>query len=190
MIVKVLFIAFFAVGILMPIIWQRLFGVKTEIVSPEVLNGLAGMQWDYRAVFFKCLWNRASIFILLPILMLIEIGTWVLRVYLSWFAFTMGVLMETFVLQYGFMGMLLFLAGIFPQYIFYVLAYYGLYRICLRIQNRKNPIEYNSAHMKGRKKNNWFVQILMLLGVVITGCAFESYVNPFILKFFLKIFFV
>lgn len=184
----VLFFLFFIIGIFLTILWKRKFDFEIELISKDTIFNLTNIKWDKKMLLIQCLWKRAWIVIAFPIIALTGIGVWVLRVYISWFAFSIGILMEMLVLEFGFSGLLIFIIGIFPQYLFYIPAYYFLCQLCIRINRKKRlayPYQYNSQN---NPNTSFLKQILLIFGVVITGAMFESYVNPIILKNFLKIF--
>jgi len=81
--------------------------------------------------------------------------------------------MELLTISYGIWGMGLFIVGCFPQVYLYGIGLLILYKIgkYLKRENRVNGVHF-----------------LGLQVVVIIGILFESYVNPILLKIFLKIF--
>lgn len=160
-----------------------------EIISREVLYDIGSIQWDKRILWLKCLWKRAGIVVLFPLLSLTGIGLWTVRIYISWFPFSMGFLMEMLVLKYGLSGLLLFVVGVFPQYLFYIPAYIFLCQNCFLIFRLKKIIKYGEFPTNTRKISHYIRNLILILGVVIIGSAFESYVNPFLMKNFLKLFF-
>lgn len=90
---------------------------------------------------------------------------------LLWTGFAAGILSVAAVLRMGIGGMLLCIAGIFPQYIFYVPAYLLLIRYYYR---------YPQSEWNGTKSG--FVAIMMVAGILS-----EVYFNPVIVRWFVKI---
>ena len=89
---------------------------------------------------------------------------------LLWTGFAGGILAVAAVLRMGLRGMLLCIAGIFPQYIFYIPAYLLL----IRYYYRYPQSEWN-------KTKNGFIVIMMAAGILS-----EVYLNPQIVSWFVR----
>lgn len=185
-ILAILCIVFFVSGIMVMIVWRKNNVTEWDYLSQEHLYGLINMQWDKRALFFQCIYRRAVIVIILLVAAASGIGMWALRITVSWFAVSLGILMEAAVLQYGLLGIPLFVAGIFPQYYFYLSAYFLLCKSYIRFYEKRRVYPVNRYAGRTDKNVHLIIQNMFLIGVVIIGCALESYVNPIILKLFLK----
>lgn len=91
---------------------------------------------------------------------------------LGWTGFSGGVLAVLAVLHLGMKGLLLCIAGIVPQVFFYVLAYIVL-------------LIYLYHYPKGtwNPAKTVFVTLSLVVGILL-----ETYVNPILMKFIIKIF--
>lgn len=91
--------------------------------------------------------------------------------YLLWTGFSAGVLAVGAVLRMGAKGMLLCIAALFPQIIFYALAYIIV-------------LWYVYCYPESRWNNSkaFFVIFMMAAGIIM-----EAYVNPGMLKWIMKI---
>lgn len=96
------------------------------------------------------------------------------RMVTAWIGLSFGILVKLFVCWYGISGFGLLVILILPHFLFYWMAYGLLYYEMdrQRLRTVKSP-----------------VGIFVSLGVVIMGILVESYVNPFLLRTYLKIFF-
>ena len=90
---------------------------------------------------------------------------------LLWTGFAAGILSVAAVLRMGLCGMLLCIAGIFPQYIFYVPAYLLLIRYYYR---------YPQSEWNGTKTG--FTVMMIVVGILS-----EVYLNPGIVRWFVKV---
>ena len=119
----------------------------------------------------------------LPMLYLIGFGTGILYAnfiaknyitmtgILLWTGFAAGILSVAAVLRMGLCGMLLCIAGIFPQYIFYVPAYLLLIRYYYR---------YPQSEWNGTKTG-------FTVMMIVAGILSEVYLNPGIVRWFVKV---
>ena len=111
--------------------------------------------------------------------------------YICYTGLAAGCLLSVAVIRYGVRGMLLMAAGILPQGILLIPAYIALFIWAVNVNRMlytRNA--YQESYMRfGRqlylKKG---VEIVAIMAVVIMGCLLESYVNPKMLHFILKIF--
>lgn len=82
---------------------------------------------------------------------------------------------------YNLFGLILLVVFLFPQYIFYFMAYYKSCEIDYISQQN----DLNRAMKKG-----YIVQKILAILVVIIGVLSEFYVNPIFIKFFEKIIYI
>ena len=101
-----------------------------------------------------------------------------------------GMFLTAAVIRYGFRGILLLLAGIFPQQLLLIPAWIMLlnwcYHLCCKFYFPERDVGLNSnqSHFLLRK----CIFLLWIMAVVIIGSILESYVNPIILSEVLKLF--
>ena len=130
--------------------------------------------WNQRALLLQCLYSRGIIMLLLILLAYTPLRKITYGIVTAWVGLSFGMLFKLFFCWYGISGLGLLLVSILPHFLFYWMAYGLLYWEMdrQRIRLTKSP-----------------VGILIAMGVVIMGIAIESYVNPFLLRAYLKIFF-
>ena len=88
-----------------------------------------------------------------------------------WFGVSSGFLITLVMLRYGLKGILLLTAGMFPHYLIYVPAI-----ILTMILSKERRL------LNGR----FLSQVLMIMLVMMIGCALECYVNPDVIAKILK----
>lgn len=135
--------------------------------------------------------HRVFTVFMLGILATTMIGIPAVCVYVCYIGLAAGCLLSVAVIRYGIRGLLLMAAGVFPQGILLIPAYIALVVWSINVNRllyAKNS--YADYYIKAGKQSylKKGVQMIGILAVVIIGCLLESYVNPKILHFILKIF--
>ncbi len=111
--------------------------------------------------------------------------------YICYVGLAAGCLLSVAVIRYGIRGLLLMAAGIMPQGIVLIPAYVAMFIWAMgvnRMLYAKSP--YKDCYVRHSRQMylKKGVQIVGIIAVVIIGCLLESYVNPKMLHFILKIF--
>ena len=135
--------------------------------------------------------HRLFTVFMLGILATTMIGIPAVCAYICYIGLSAGCLLSVAVIRYGIRGLLLMAAGVFPQGFLLIPAYIALFVWSIsinRILYSKNP--YADYYIKAGRQSylKKGVQMIGIVGVVIIGCLLESYVNPKMLHFILKIF--
>lgn len=119
------------------------------------------------------------------------IGMPILCVYICYTGLAAGCLLSVAVIRYGVRGILFMAAVLFPQVLLLAPAYIGLLFWAAGL-NRTLYAPRTQLEGYERFSRQFYVkkgiQIIGIVAVVIMGCLLESYVNPRILHFVLKIF--
>lgn len=171
---QILFLVSLFIGIVIVTVLANGKMPENTLMSQALAGSFLEEGWNRRELFLQCLWKRGSILFLLLMLTATSMRMWVCRVLLAWIGFVFGILLKLFYLWYGLPGMGLLFVAALPHYIFYFMAYGLLYR--------------NFDKNRLRMRKNYF-PILLSVIVVIMGILTESYVNPFLVGGYLKIFF-
>lgn len=132
----VLFFIPFLAGIILALFCQNMELDVFTVMTEEACKNVVRMQWEYPRLFLRCLIKRIFPAVLLPALIAGGAGMWVVMLFFVWFSLSMGAVMEILALQYGLLGILLFVLGIFPQYFFYLFAYVMLIHCCERMKKK------------------------------------------------------
>ena len=170
----IIFLVFFLLGI-----------VAANVLSAEDFAQSGSLtryflkQFQYTQVnVYEVLWNvccsRISIFICLLLVGLMRGGKWFYFAFAAWSGFAYGYFCVLAIGAFGSGGLLLCMAALFPQFLFYVPVYLGLVILCVQ----------------QRRKDMWhsLTVYLVLFLLLCVGMLLESYINPMILQKMLKIF--
>ena len=179
----------FILGVFLTSIWKNPLLEGNSLLMAEVLNGMKYIEVEAYAFFLYVLQKRMGAVFLMILLSTTWMGVVFSYSYATWLGISAGTLLATAVAQYGGKGIFLVLIAVFPQILIYApVTFYLLdycYEFCMML--------YYPHKAKMRKDNKesikeMVLRFLPLLLVVITGCILESYVNPILVKNFLKIF--
>ncbi len=171
---QILFLVSFFCGILIITIMAKGKIPENTLMNQALAGNFLEEGWNHKALFLQCLWKRGTVLFLIVLLTCTVMRVWVCRVMIIWLGFVVGMLLKLFYLWYGMKGMGLLLVSMLPHYLFYIMAYGLLY--------------WNFEKNRMRMRKNYF-PVVLAIAVVIMGIVLESYVNPFLVRGYLKIFF-
>ena len=171
---QILFLVSFFIGIVIVTVLANGKVPENPLMNKVLAGGFLEEGWNRRELFLQCLWKRASVVLLIFMLTATSMRVWVCRILLIWLGTFFGVLLKLFYLWYGLSGMGLLVVSVLPHYVFYIMSYGLMY--------------WNFEKNRLRARRNYF-PILLSVIVVIMGILAESYVNPFLVGGYLKIFF-
>lgn len=171
---QILFLVSFFIGIVIMTVLANGKTPENTLITKTVAGSLLEEGWNRRELFLQCLWRRGGLLFLIFLLTATVMRVWVCRILLVWSGFIIGILLKLFFLWYGLPGMGLLLVAALPHYLFYFMAYGLMYR----------NFEKNRLHMR---KNCFPILLSVIVGII--GVFLESYVNPFLVGGYLKIFF-
>lgn len=168
------FLSFFMLGFLCGIFYTN-FVAKNYVTVTGIFHEYFLSQYtqtkmiseDYLWYLIKC---RAVPFAVVALSARTRLKKPMVILCLLWTGFSCGVLAVGGVLRMGAFGILLCVAGMLPQFAFYIPGYLVLLWYLY---------QYPASHWNGEK--TVFVAVMMLAGIVS-----EAYANPVIVKFFLE----
>lgn len=181
-------ISFFA-GIVIMYIWKEALLFNTGLLDEYSLYHMKYMTLDKNALFFYVLSKRFKVVILTIILATTYLGLFFLLGLTIWYGTATGMVLAAVLIRYGLKGIFLILAGVFPQYLFYIPALVLLVSMCENLYQNigMKKIMGDKALLHG-SWTRYFLRYIILIFIVLLGCILESYLNPFIIKNLLKIF--
>ena len=168
-----LFLLFMMLGILLVTLLCKNKFPENTMLNRLIVTDILTNGWNRKELLIHCLINRMTVFGALFLFSNTTFRKLCFGLMTSVIGFTMGILMKPFYLWYGGSGLLLLIVSLMPQFLFYWMGY-GLLYAGTRIQNRRGRHHLSKA--------------LPVFGVVIIGCIVESYVNPFLVLNYLKLF--
>ena len=146
--------------------------IRGGLYNREVLMSLGNVSINRLGLFFFALKHRLTLYFVMLIMTLMKRKE-IKGGMLAYIGICIGVSLTAMIARIGMWGILLFVVALFPQGLFYILAYGML------IQHMGTDL-----NTKGLGFMSVFVGVLL----VITGCFLESYVNSFLVSKFLKIY--
>ncbi len=167
--------------------------IGREAVSHAgVLNDYFIEKFQYTQIkgenlFFYVVGERLPLLLLLFLLMVTSFGIPGGILTLGWQGFSVGFMLSTGIAKYGIKGIMLILAGLFPQYLFYIPVY--IFYCCMAVFLRQRLREEGSNRSeRGFLYGIGMLAVFLMLLMFVAGIFMESYVNPMILKNILKFF--
>lgn len=186
-----LFLIGFFLGILIVNLGHDTWIGNGGLLGAEMMGRLKNSRPAGESLAGYILRYRLSSVCVLALVSTTIVGMPVLCVYICYTGLAAGCLLSVAVVRYGIRG-LLFMAGVlFPQVFLLAPAYIGLFLWAANVNQilyapRTQLEGYERFGSKFYLKKG--VQIVGITAVVIIGCLLESYVNPNIVHFVLKIF--
>lgn len=179
------------IGILIVNLGHEAWIQNGSLLGADMMNRLKNSRAEGAGMIAYVLRHRLSTVCMLSLISTTMIGLPVLCAYICYTGLAAGCLLSVAVIRYGIRGLLFMLATLFPQAFLLIPAYAGLFlwavslnRTLYAARSDLSAYERFSRHFYLEK----CIQIIGIMAVVIMGCLLESYVNPNILYFVLKIF--
>lgn len=178
------FFAGFVAGVLLWNFGGSRFTEESGILDEATLTQIGGMELNCHAFFAYVLRRRLGALWLLALASSTFAGVYLLHAYAAWLGFSGGVLLSAAAIRYGIRGILLVAVGCLPQYLLYIPAVLAAlctgYAFCTGMRDPPGASRLGQAAGGSRRALvvRSFLVFLLLHGVVITGAALESYVNP------------
>lgn len=184
-----LFLSGALAGILMMNFGKSIMLENTGLLDEYTLYHMKYMTVDSSALFYYVMRLRAESAITLVVLSTTYLGLAVCAGTVFWYGLSTGSFLATVMIRYGLRGILFAMAGILPQYLFYVPAFVALIVWC---ESLNRSIYFRSSMpAEGDKGILWpkrITQLIVIFCVLFIGCLLEGFVNPKVLTKILKIF--
>ena len=180
-----LYLGGFLAGVFIINIWRNLFLQNMELLNAASLNRLQYLEVDRGAFFLYVVKERIGIVVILGVLATTYIGIYVVSMFAVWTGAMAGILLSVASIRYGIKGIAFILAGTLPQYLLLVPACIMLMDWCYKLSTALYHPEkaYDMKYILRKA-----VQLLIIAGIAIAGSIVESYINPMLISFFIKIF--
>ncbi len=162
-----------------------------SLLGTEMILRLKNSVPDGGELFGYIMKHRLFTVFMLGILGTTMIGVPAVCGYVCYTGLAAGCLLSVAVIRYGIRGLLLMAAGVFPQGLLLIPAYIALFIWTLNVNRLlyvKGP--YGDHYIRTGRQSylKKGIEMISIVVVVIIGCLVESYVNPKMLHFILKIF--
>lgn len=162
-----------------------------SLLGPDMILRLKNSIPDGNGLFGYVLKHRIFTVCLLGLLATTMIGLPAVCGYVCYIGLSAGCLLSVAVIRYGIRGVFLMAAGIFPQGILLIPGYTALFLWAVEVNRMLYYHGMGREYYKGYGRQSYLkkgLQIAGIIVVVLIGCVLESYVNPKILQYVLKIF--
>ena len=161
------------------------------IFNLSSLNRIRYLKVDSSSFLPYVIGQRIKPFLFLLLISATSFGTAAAYLLVAWQGIATGMLMTAAVIRFGIKGILLILAGIFPQYLLLFPA--GIMMLgwcCQKCSVRYNPGKSLWPVYGNRRKQLWhqMTALIWILCVVLIACVLECYVNPILMTDVVKIF--
>lgn len=164
---------------------------KSSLLGADMITRLKNSVPDGNGLFVYVLKHRLFTVCMLGLLATTMIGLPAVCGYICYMGLSAGCLLSVAVIRYGIRGLLLMAAGIFPQGIVLIPGYAALFIWAVGVNRMLYFHGVNREYHIGYGRQTYLRKGLQMAGIVIVvmiGCLLESYVNPQILQFVLKVF--
>lgn len=177
----ILFMAGFAAGILFANAFAKSYSSGVGLLGEYFLLNFKYSDINYKELFGYVFVKRMKAFSLLWLLGMTAIGVIAMCAAILWIGFSAGILLTAAVIKYGFTGIIISLAGNFPQVIVYlsVVMLFADRIICLIYDKRINSSKNTAL--------KYLIYFIIGAFFVVGGVILETFVNPFILKLALQL---
>ena len=162
-----------------------------SLLGTDMIVRLKNSIPDGNGLFGYVLKHRMFTVCLLGLLATTMIGMPIVCAYVCYMGLSAGCLLSVAVIRYGIRGLFLMVAGIFPQGIILIPGYVALFLWAVGVNRMLYAHGMGREYYGGYGKQSYLkkgIQIAGIIAVVLLGCVLESYVNPKILQYVLKIF--
>ncbi len=186
-----LFLIGFFIGILIVNLGHEAWIENGSLLGTDMMSRLQSSRPQGAGMVTYILRHRLSVVCMLSLISTTMIGLPILCAYICYTGLAAGCLLSVAVIRYGIRGLLFMAAALFPQAFLLIPAYAGLFLWTVSLNRTLYASRTNLAAYE-RFSSRFYLekcaQIVGIVLVVIMGCLLESYVNPNILHFVLKIF--
>lgn len=186
-----LFMTGLFLGILLVNIRHDVWINEDGLLNAVMMKRLQSSELNGNYLFGYIVKHRIFAILTLGILASTVIGLPVICGYVCYLGVSAGCILSVAVVRYGIRGLLFMAASIFPQGLVLIPGYVFLFIWSIDC-NRRLYGKFNmpeERYLAGRqfvlKKG---MKLLGILIIIVSGCAIESYVNPKILSYVIKIF--
>jgi hypothetical protein len=180
------------VGILAGTMFVNVFCIgeydKFGVYGQYFVNKFENTEIGKSQLFFYSFWNRSKEIGLLFLFAFTSFGAFFPEVYLMYKGLTISTLIAVYVVQYGMGGILIFLLGIFPHYITYILLVIVLVGVCKKIYLDFKEVRTSRQRYKPEKQKIllYVKYLLLIVALNMITSYLEVFVNLRIIKNIMK----
>lgn len=181
----------FFFGILIMNFGNGRFVNKNELFNVSAMSRMQYIEVDSGNFLKYELPQRMKLYLILVFASTTCFGITVAYLCIAWHGILMGMLFTAAIIRFGLKGILLIMAGIFPQHLLFIPAAVMMLCWCHQTCCILYFPEKSVWPLYQKKKRQYVHQLGMLVWiicVVVIGCILECYVNPILISDIVKIF--
>lgn len=181
----------FFLGILIMNFGCNRFLEEGELLDVATLSRIRYMEIDGGNFLKYELPKRFQLFLMLLFFSTTCFGIALVYFCIAWQGILTGMIMTAVIIKYGIKGLLLLLAGIFPQHFLFIPAAVMMLCWCcqtcstLYFPGKNIWLPYRD---KGKQYLHQAGMLLWIFFIVVIGCIMECYVNPILVSDIVKLF--
>lgn len=186
-----IFVAGIFLGTILMNLGGGLFLGDDGIFSMASLNRIRYLKVDGASFFPYVLRQRIRPFLFLLLVSTTSFGMAAAYILVGWQGIAAGMLITAAVIRFGIKGMLLILAGMFPQYLLLIPACVMMLSWCCQNCSLKYFPGKSVWPLYGNRRRQTLHQgmtLAWILCVLVIACILECYVNPILMTDIVKIF--
>ena len=164
---------------------------NNSLLGTDMIVRLKNSIPDANGLFGYVLKHRLFTVCILGLLATTMVGLPSVCGYICYMGLSAGCLLSVAVIRYGIRGLFLMAAGIFPQGLLLIPSYAALFIWSVSLNRMLYSRGISREYYSGYGKHTYLKKGMQMAGIivaVIVGCLLESYVNPEIIQFVLKIY--
>lgn len=158
----ILFLILFLAGVLSAQLFGSEFLATYGFLNEYHLQSFAVARIEKVDLLWNVLWERGKLFLLLTVLLFTPTRRAVPAITGGLLSATAGLYGAACVMLFGIRGVGLFFCSLFPQWIFYFLAGFFLFRL-------QRPVLNNT----GKEKASYIFSVFLILILIVVGCIVE-----------------
>lgn len=186
-----LFLIGLFIGILIVNLRHEAWVANGSLFGAEMMGRLKHSRPEGARLLGYILRSRLSAVCLLALISTTVVGLPVLCGYICYTGLAAGCLLSVAVIRYGIRGLLFMAAAVFPQALLLIPAYAALFCWAFSLNRTLCAPQSLLAGYERFSKGFYLKKCAQIVGIAALatlGCLMESYVNPSVLHFVLKIF--
>ncbi len=189
-IIYLLFLGGFLIGMFLAFLLVKGGNEQGLLWIEHILQYMKYSEIQYGDFVFYVLKRRITFIVILALLCMSGKGKYLLLGGMAIAGGFVGFYITEFVIAKGILGSVLFAVSIFPHNLCYGYSYLFLLQWLIKRRNKQTAINRDGQNERHFREVNTkdLLKKMTPVAVVIMGILLECYVNPIILKLFLKIF--
>lgn len=174
---EIMLLLAFICGVIVINILGDKISLEVSLLNQYYIQHMIQAKFAKGEMFWYLLGERLPVAILLFVMHFTNIRNAVMHLFVIYLGFGLGIIMLTFVISFGGLGILVSAMATFPQVIVYAFGYFFLVKLSAFAME-----EIQAGTLSVRYKMFLLLCSALFFGVIMLGIILESYINPCFLK--------